>query len=142
LSDDTLIVFVVAVLVVLSWYDVRQRIIPNRIVLPAWIAVLAAQLLLHPDQWLEWLLASMLTALVFLVPALLYPAGFGMGDVKLVGLLGAALGYGVLNGLLIGTLLAAVFAAGLLVRGGAAARRTTFAYGPFLAAGGVAALLF
>jgi leader peptidase (prepilin peptidase)/N-methyltransferase len=103
--------------------------------------VLAAQLLLHPDQWLEWLVASLLTALVFLVPALLYPAGFGMGDVKLVGLLGAALGYGVLSGLLIGTLLAAVFAAGLLVRSGSAARRTTFAYGPFLAAGGVAVLL-
>jgi prepilin signal peptidase PulO-like enzyme (type II secretory pathway) len=43
--------------------------------------------------------------------------------------------------LLIGTLLAAVFAVGLLLRGGAAARRTTFAYGPFLAAGGIAALL-
>ena len=46
--------FVVTTLAVLSWYDIRERIIPNRIVLPAWAIVLAAQMALRPERWAEW----------------------------------------------------------------------------------------
>jgi leader peptidase (prepilin peptidase) / N-methyltransferase len=140
-GDVLLASCVVAVLAVLSWYDLRRRIIPNRIVLPAWVGVLGAQSALHPDDWQQWLIASGATAGAFLVAALFYPAGLGMGDVKLVGLIGAALGYAVLTGLFVGTMLAAVFAAGLLLREGTAARKATLPYGPFLAAGAVAALV-
>jgi leader peptidase (prepilin peptidase)/N-methyltransferase len=140
-GDFLLATFFVAVLVALSWHDIRRRVIPNRIVLPAWLVVLGAQLLLHPSQWSEWVIASGTAAGGFLVLALLYPAGMGMGDVKLVGLLGAALGSAVLSGLFVGTLLAAVFAVALLVRDGRAARKATLPYGPFLAAGAVVVLL-
>jgi leader peptidase (prepilin peptidase) / N-methyltransferase len=140
-ADTLLVVFVIGVLAVLSWRDLRARVIPNRIVLPAWAIVLGAQVVLHPGQWKEWLIASAAAACVFLVPALVYPEGLGMGDVKLVGLIGAALGYGVVNGLLVGTLLAGLFSAALLLRYGSGARGVTFPYGPFLAAGAVAVLL-
>lgn len=140
-GDTILVLFVVVVLGVLSWRDVRSRVIPNKIVLPAWLIVLVAQVALHPGHWDEWLIASAMAAAAFCVPALVYPAGLGMGDAKLVGLIGAALGYSVLNGLLVGTLLAGLFSAGLLLRYGSAARRVTFPYGPFLAAGAVAVLL-
>ena len=139
--DIFLPAFVIATLALLSWYDIRQRIIPNRIVLPAWVVVLSAQMAFHPSRWSEWLLASGVATIVFLGPALLFPAGLGMGDVKLAGLIGAALGYSVLNGLLLGTVLAGAFAAFVLVSRGAAARRTAIPYGPFLAAGAVAVLL-
>jgi leader peptidase (prepilin peptidase) / N-methyltransferase len=140
-GDTLLIVFVILVLAVLSWRDLRARVIPNKIVLPAWAIVLVAQVALHPGHWEEWLIASAVAAGALLVPALVYPEGLGMGDVKLVGLIGAALGYGVLNGLLVGTVLAGLFSAALLVRYGSGARRVTFPYGPFLAAGAVAVLL-
>jgi len=140
-GDTLLIVFVIAVLAVLSWRDLRARVIPNRIVLPAWTIVLVSQVVLHPGHWDEWLIASGVAAAVFFVPALVYPEGLGMGDVKLVGLIGAALGYAVLNGLLVGTALAGLFAAALLLRYGSGARRVTFPYGPFLAAGAVVVLL-
>jgi leader peptidase (prepilin peptidase) / N-methyltransferase len=140
-AQTLLAAFVVAVLIVVSWYDVRERIIPNRIVLPAWVVVLPAQVLLHPHYWAQWLAASLCAAGVFLVPALVYPAALGMGDVKLVGLIGAALGTSVLTGLVAGTVLAGVFAAVMLVRGGSTARHATLPYGPFLAAGAVAVLL-
>jgi leader peptidase (prepilin peptidase)/N-methyltransferase len=103
--------------------------------------VLTAQVLLHPHHWWQWLAASLGAAGAFLVPALAYPAALGMGDVKLVGLIGAALGTSVLTGLVAGTLLAGVFAAAMLVHRGSAARRATIPYGPFLAAGAVAVLL-
>lgn len=140
-GDTLLVLFVIVVLVALSWRDVQARIIPNKIVLPAWAIVLAGQVALHPGLWDEWLIASLVAAAAFCVPALVYPAGIGMGDAKLVGLIGAALGYSVLNGLLVGTLLAGLFSAALLLRYGSAARRVTFPYGPFLAAGAVAVLL-
>jgi leader peptidase (prepilin peptidase)/N-methyltransferase len=116
-------------------------VIPNRIVLPAWAIVLAAQLALHPSHWDEWLIASAVAAGAFMIPALLYPEGLGMGDAKLAGFIGAALGYGVLNGLLVGTVLAGLCSAALLLRYGSGARRVTFPYGPFLATGAVAVLL-
>jgi leader peptidase (prepilin peptidase)/N-methyltransferase len=140
-GDTLLVLFVIVVLAILSWRDVRERIIPNKIVLPAWAIVLVAQVALHPGHWQEWVIASCVAAAAFCVPALVYPAGLGMGDAKLVGLIGAALGYSVLNGLLVGTVLAGLFSAALLLRYGSAARRVTFPYGPFLAAGAVAVLL-
>lgn len=139
--ETVLVVFVVAVLAVLSWRDVKARVIPNKIVLPAWAIVLVAQIVLHPHHWVEWLVASGAAVAAFLVPALVFPEGLGMGDVKLVGLIGAALGYSVLNGLLVGTVLAGLFAAAMLIRYGSSARRATLPYGPFLAAGAVAVLL-
>jgi leader peptidase (prepilin peptidase)/N-methyltransferase len=141
LAAALLLVFVLAVLLCLAWYDVRERIIPNRIVLPAWIVVLCSQTLLRPEHWKEWLIASGVATAAFFVPALLYPPTLGMGDVKLAGLLGAVLGYGVLNGVLIGTLLAGAYSALVLVRRGSAARGTSVPYGAFLAAGAAAALL-
>ena len=63
------------------------------------------------------------------------------GDDLDVSLIGATLGYRVFSALLLGTLLAGVFAGLLLVRDGSAARKKTFAYGPFLAAGTVVLLL-
>ena len=91
-ADAFVAAFFCSVLVVLSAIDVERHILPDRIVLPSAALILAAQLVLHPDQWLEWVLAP-LGAAAFLFAALLaYPKGMGMGDVKLCLLLGAMLG--------------------------------------------------
>jgi leader peptidase (prepilin peptidase) / N-methyltransferase len=133
--------FFIAVLSVLSAVDIAERRLPNRIVLPSAAAVLLAQIALQPDRALEWTLATIGAALVLLIPLLVHPAGLGMGDVKLALLLGAALGSAVIAALLIGFLAAAAYALVLLARHGIAARRQTIPLGPFLALGGVAALL-
>ena len=141
--ETVVIVFVIVTLVVISKHDLERHIIPNRIVVPAWIAVLFAHLILHPQHWVEWLVASFGAGAFFLVVQLVYPAGLGMGDVKLALLLGAALGWAVIAALLIGTLLAAgLVSAGLLVAHGAAARKRTIPLGPFLAGGAIVVLLF
>jgi len=76
-----------------------------------------------------------------LLPLLVFPSGVGMGDVKLMLLLGAALGSAVATALVIGSLAAAAYAGLLLVRNGRAARHTAFPLGPFLAIGALVALL-
>jgi leader peptidase (prepilin peptidase)/N-methyltransferase len=133
--------FVVAVLAILSAVDIAERRLPNRIVLPAAVVVLAAQVAFFPDRALEWVVAASAAPLVLLLAALAYPEGLGMGDVKLALLLGAALGSGVLAALLIGSFAAAAYSVFLLARHGFAARRRAIPLGPFLAFGAVTALL-
>jgi leader peptidase (prepilin peptidase) / N-methyltransferase len=127
-----------AVLVAVSATDLERRIIPNRIVLPATVVLLAAQTILDPS--IEWILAGLAAAAFFLLAALAYPGGMGMGDVKLALLLGVVLGRTVPVALLIGMLAALVPSFVLLAKHGRAGRKMTIPFGPFLALGGVVAL--
>ena len=132
--------FFTAVLVVLSAIDIEHRILPNAIVLPATVVVLGAQIALAPARAPEWVLAALGASLFLFLALLAYPAGMGMGDVKLALLLGAALGKTVAVGLMIGMLAALVAALVLFVRHGAAARKMAIPFGPFLALGSIVAL--
>lgn len=141
-AETVVVVFVISVLVVISRHDLERRIIPNRIVVPAWIAVLFAHVAIYPHHWLEWIGGSVGAGLFFLVIALAYPAGLGMGDMKLALLLGAALGWAVIAALLLGTLAAGLVAAIMLFKEGSAARKRAIPLGPFLAGGAIVVLLF
>ena len=127
-----------AVLVAISATDLERRIIPNRIVLPATVVLLAAQTILDPS--VEWIAAGLGAALFFLIAALAYPGGMGMGDVKLALLLGVVLGRTVPIALMIGMVSALVPSVVLIARHGKAGRKMTIPFGPFLALGGLVAL--
>lgn len=124
-------------LVLLTVIDLDRRLIPDGIVLPALAAVMVLQIVFHPDHTLEWVLASLGAALFFFVPMLIYPAGIGMGDVKLAALLGAALGKSVTAAIFLALLAGGVVALVVLAREGMGARKKAIAFGPFLAAGGL-----
>ena len=127
-----------AVLVTVAVTDLEHRIIPNKIVLPATAFVLAAQTVIHPSP--EWAIAAVGGALFFLLAALAYPGGMGMGDVKLALLLGAMLGRTVPIGLMIGVVAALVPAVVLLARHGQSARKMKIPLAPFLMIGALVAL--
>ena len=95
-------------------------------------------MLLHPS--VEWAAAAFGAAGFLLLAALVYPAGMGMGDIKLALLMGAMLGRTVPIALLAGMIAALVPSVVLLARHGAAARKMKIPFGPFLALGGVVAL--
>lgn len=128
------------VLVVLAAIDIERRIVPNRIVLPATAVVLLLQLGVHPDRRLEFVLATLGGGLFLLLPRLVYPAGMGMGDVKLAMFLGAGLGTSVVAAFVVGLLAGFVAAVYLLVTRGSAARKMAIPFVPFLAFGGLVAL--
>jgi leader peptidase (prepilin peptidase)/N-methyltransferase len=130
--------FFCAVLVAITATDITHRIVPNRIVLPAATVVLIAQTALFPSP--EWTLGAVGAAGFLLVAAIAYPAGMGMGDVKLALLLGAMLGRLVGVGLMLGMFAALVPSAVLFARHGAAARKMGIPFAPFLAFGAVVAL--
>jgi leader peptidase (prepilin peptidase) / N-methyltransferase len=130
--------FFCATLVAVSVVDLERHIIPNRLVLPAAAIVLGAQTALDPSP--EWALGALGASLFLFLAALAYPAGMGMGDVKLALLLGAMLGRTVPVAMMIAMLAALVPAVVLLVRHGSAARKMGIPFGPFLAFGGIVAL--
>jgi leader peptidase (prepilin peptidase)/N-methyltransferase len=120
--------------------DLEERRIPNAIVGPAIAIVLVAVVLLRPEHAIEALVAAVGAATFLLVPGLLTRGAVGLGDVKLAFLLGAALGRGVVPALFVGCALASVAGAWVLMRSGAAARKTALPFAPFLVAGALAAL--
>src|SRR5438874_4952303 len=130
--------FFCAVLVAITATDITHRIVPNRIVLPAAAVVLVAHPGLSPSP--EWALGAPGDGGFLLVAAIAYPAGMGMGDVKLALLLGAMLGRLVGVGLMLGMFAALVPSAVLFARHGAAARKMGIPFAPFLAFGSVVAL--
>ena len=130
-----------AVIVAITVTDIERRIVPNRIVVPALAVALVVQTLREPG--FEWVVAALAAGGFFLLLALVYPAGLGMGDVKLAAFLGAWLGWDVAVALFAGSLLGALYALLILARRGAAeGRKTTLPYVPALAVGAVIALFF
>ena len=130
--------FFCATLVVLSASDLRHRLVPNVIVLPAAAVVLVSRTALDPS--VEWVAGALGASLFLFLAALAYPKGMGMGDVKLALLLGAMLGRTVPVAMMLGMLAALVPSAVLFARHGAAARKLAIPLAPFLSLGSVVAL--
>ena len=78
--------------------------------------------------------------ILFLV-ALAYPAGMGLGDVKLVATMGLFLGRAVAPAILVALLAGSLVGLALIVRHGSKARKMAIPFGPFLALGGVVGML-
>ncbi|MEX2253571.1 MAG: prepilin peptidase [Thermoleophilaceae bacterium] len=131
----------VAVLVAVAAIDLEHRIIPNRIVAPAAIWGLAAAAIVRPEALPELLIAGAAAFLVLLLAALAYPAGMGMGDVKLAGVMGLYLGVAVAPAMLVALLSGSIIGLALIAREGPGARRLGVPFGPFLALGGIVGVL-
>jgi leader peptidase (prepilin peptidase)/N-methyltransferase len=130
-----------AVLVAITLTDLEHRLIPNKILLVG--AALAVILVLAFDLGDESqrLIAAAAAGAVLFVVALL-SGGMGMGDVKLVAMMGLYLGRSIAPALLIGFASGALLGAVLIARHGAQARKQKIPFGPFLALGGVICLWF
>jgi leader peptidase (prepilin peptidase)/N-methyltransferase len=133
--------FVAFVLVQLAAIDYRDRVLPNRIVLPTTAVVLVAHAAISPRHLPQYLLAALIAGAVFLVPAVLRPGALGMGDVKLAMMLGAALGSKVASALTLGLFVAGLMAIALVAMRGRAALKSDIPLGPFLAFGALVVLL-
>jgi leader peptidase (prepilin peptidase)/N-methyltransferase len=127
-----------AALVVVTATDVTDRVVPNLVVVPAAVVVLA--LMTTADPRPEWAIAGAGAFLFMFAAALVYPNGLGMGDVKLALLMGVALGRTVPVALLLGMIAALVPAVVLFARHGSSARKMAIPFAPFLALGSVVAL--
>jgi leader peptidase (prepilin peptidase)/N-methyltransferase len=127
-------------LVVVTRTDLETRLIPDKVILPSSLAVLALRTIDDPS--VEWILSALAAGIVLFLVVLVYPRGLGMGDTKLSAFLGAGLGVSVIVAMFVGFFVSFVPALVLLVRHGREARKKAIPLGPFLALGGVVALFW
>lgn len=120
--------------------DLEHRLIPDAIVFPAFALALAATIAADPGRWWVAVTAAAGACAFFYLLWLLYPSGMGRGDGNLALLLGAVLGASVVPALFIAFALGALVGVTALVRFGASARKMAVPFGPFMAAGALAAL--
>jgi leader peptidase (prepilin peptidase)/N-methyltransferase len=128
-------------LIAVADIDLEHRIVPNKILAPMAIWAVAASAAIRPDKLPELLIAGAAAFLFLLVAALVKPGGMGMGDVKLAGVMGLCLGLSVVPALLIGFFTGSVVGVTIMLRHGFGARKRTVPFGPFLALGGLVALV-
>jgi leader peptidase (prepilin peptidase)/N-methyltransferase len=135
-------IVLVAFLVPIALIDFDSQIIPNRLTLPAAVIAIVLGTALDPGGEIERLIAGVAAGLVLGLPALLHPKGMGMGDAKLVAVLGLYLGAAVAPAFFIALIVGMVGGVAIMIRKGAqAGRKTRVPFGPFLALGGVVGVL-
>ena len=131
-----------ALLVPIALIDLDHRIIPNVLTALGAVAALAIGLATDPAGVPEQLIAGAAAGGLLLLAALARPGGMGMGDVKLAGMLGLFLGRDVTVALLAAFLAGSLVGVAVMLRKGVAeGRKTAVPFGPFLALGGLVALL-
>ena len=130
-----------ALMIAVAAIDLEHRIVPNRLLAPATVWAVAAWTAVDLGLLPEALAAGAGAFTFLLLAALAYPAGMGMGDVKLAGVMGLYLGLSVVPALAAAFLAGSIVGIAIVVREGRAARKTGVPFAPFLAFGGLVGLL-
>ncbi len=130
-----------AMLIAVAFIDLQHKIVPNKILLPAAVWGLLNAALLRTHMAPELLIAGAAAFLFFLIAALINPRGMGMGDVKLAGVMGLYLGKLVIPALAVAFLAGTVVGLVLVARHGSRSRKLGVPFAPFMALGGLTALL-
>jgi leader peptidase (prepilin peptidase) / N-methyltransferase len=149
LSASTIIYLLLwSVLIVISFIDLDHMIIPDRITMPGIVLGLVAGTLLLPNWWdsiLGLLVGGgILYFMAWMSPYLFGKEGMGGGDIKLLAMIGAFLGWvpAILT-IFLGSVLGSVV--GIALIGVRAIKREAYLskplpFGPFLALGAVVAI--
>jgi leader peptidase (prepilin peptidase)/N-methyltransferase len=140
MTDIVRLSFFICVLFLISMNDLKRGIIPNSIVYPAIIVTIVLNLV-SPEASIKMSFAgaACLAGILF-IPAVLLRR-MGIGDVKLVFLIGLMTGFpegivALAGGIVLGGIFAVIMLS-FRIKG----RKDEMPYGPFLAAGGIITLV-
>lgn len=137
-------------LVAITFIDLDFQIIPDRITFPGIAAGLLAGSLLMPDPFDRYSMLGYKTSLIgfltggglFYIIAVFSKGGMGGGDIKMMAMVGALMGWkSALLTTFLGSLTGAVFGVALMIFRGKG-RKTKIPFGPFLALGALITLFF
>lgn len=131
----------VTMLAVITLTDLEQRIIPNKVLLVGAVLCIAIAAPTDPAGLTERAIAAAVAGGALFLVVLAYPRGMGLGDVKLTATMGLFLGRAVAPAVLIALLVGTAVGLALIARHGSEARKMAIPFGPFLALGGIVAML-
>jgi leader peptidase (prepilin peptidase)/N-methyltransferase len=132
----------VTVLLIVSFIDLAHMIIPDAVTLPGIVVGIAISSLPSSIGFANAVAGACLGGGIFFLIVSVYPAGMGGGDVKLIAMIGAFVGWqAVLATIILGAFCGAVSGLTLILLG-LKGRRDPVPFGPFLAIGGTAAMLW
>jgi leader peptidase (prepilin peptidase) / N-methyltransferase len=131
----------VTMLTAVTLTDIELRIIPDRILIVAALIGVAVVAVVDPGSLPQRLIAAAAAGGLLFCAALAYPRGMGLGDVKLAAVMGLYLGRDVAPAIFVALLAGAAVGLVMIAREGVAARKKGIPFGPYLALGGVVALL-
>lgn len=139
--------FFIAVLIVITFIDIDHQIIPDILSLPGIPIFFVAGLWVAETTWRAALIGIVAGAGSLLLVALIYRLvtgkdGMGMGDVKLLAMIGALIGWqGVIFTIFFSSVIGTLIGLLLMVRSGGTLK-TKLPFGPFLALGAVAYIFY
>jgi leader peptidase (prepilin peptidase) / N-methyltransferase len=137
----------VSALVVVTGTDLSHTMIPDAVTLPGIVVGLLCAALILPISVMESLTGilvggGLLWFLAWISPYVFGKEGMGGGDIKLMAMVGAFIGWQpVLLAIMIGSFLGSMIG-GTLMISGVISRREPIPFGPFLAIGSLLALVF
>ena len=128
--------------IVIFFIDLEHRLVLNRVIYPGIVVALLVIPFTPGHSAKELLLGGLIGfALLFLI-ASIYPAGMGMGDVKLATFIGLVVGFPSVFVALLFSFVAGGLVGGGLLLTGLKGRKDPIPFAPFLAAGGMVAMLY
>lgn len=125
-------------LIAVIFIDIEFRIIPDRFSLGNWIVALVAAVAWGAPHWIESLVGGLMGFGLFFLLAWFYERfrkveGLGMGDVKMMGWLGAWLGFESVPLIVLGASVAGIAVGLIAMRRSQDGWQTSLPFGPFLA---------
>lgn len=128
-----------AVLLTVSYTDIRRGIVPNQIMYPALLLAMAG--MFRAPGWRSRALGGLVGMVVFIIPILFYGLErAGMGDVKLALFIGLIVGFPTVIYALTITFFSGAIVGLVGIGLGKLTRRSTIPFAPFLALGALVLL--
>lgn len=143
------ILYLISVSIVLFVIDIREKLLPDSVVLPSYFVagalLVASKLLAEDPAGIVWIIVGAAISFSFYLLLALVSGGIGGGDIKLAGVLGMYLGFFGLGHIILGTIaafiLGGIFALGLVLFEGAK-RKSEVPFGPWMLVSAFLTLLF
>ena len=140
--ESVIFILLTTALLIISFIDLAHKIVPDAITLPGILVGLFTSLTLTSVGIVNGILGVCLGGGLFLLIALVSQGGMGGGDIKLIAMIGAFLGWqAVLVTILFSALLGALVGVSLILlkkKG----RKDPVPFGPFLAIGALIAMVW
>ena len=134
--------YLTALLIVVSLIDYKERIIPNKITYPNIIIALVLSIFSGHISLLASIAGLLLPGGFLLLLAILYKGGMGMGDVKLMAMVGSFIGANyALIAIFLASFLGSAIGIGLIVVSDKD-MKSAIPFGPFLALGSFATIFW